>query len=79
MVAIKTFGAATEAWLANARLTDITRAVRKRIIDPDILPVFRNRQLTEIQVDDLRALWNKVKERGAPATAVRLERFRSSG
>jgi len=27
---------------------------------------------TEIQPDDLRALCNKVKERGAPATAVQI-------
>ncbi|NIJ76419.1 type IV secretory pathway TrbF-like protein [Xanthomonas campestris] len=72
VVAIKTFGAAMEAWLANARLADSTRAMRKHIIDRDILPVFRNRLLTEIQAEDLRALCNKVKERGAPATAVQI-------
>lgn len=72
VTAIKTFGAAMDAWLANARLADSTRAMRKHIIDRDILPVFRNRLLTEIQADDLRALCNKVKERGAPATAVQI-------
>ncbi|WP_434803245.1 tyrosine-type recombinase/integrase [Paracidovorax avenae] len=72
VTAIKTFGAAKDAWLANARLADSTRAMRKHIIDRDILPVFRNRLLTEIQADDLRALCNKVKERGAPATAVQI-------
>ncbi len=72
MVAIKTFGAAMETWLANARLADSTRAMRKHIIDRDILPVFQNRLLTEIQAEDLRALCNKVKERGAPATAVQI-------
>lgn len=72
VTAIKTFGAAMDAWFANARLADSTRAMRKHIIDRDILPVFRNRLLTEIQADDLRALCNKVKERGAPATAVQI-------
>ncbi|ADX45789.1 integrase family protein [Paracidovorax avenae ATCC 19860] len=72
VTAIKTFGAAMDAWLANARLADSTRAMRKHIIDRDILPVFRHRLLTEIQADDLRALCNKVKERGAPATAVQI-------
>jgi len=72
VVDIKTFGTAMEAWLANARLADSTRAMRKHIIDRDILPVFRNRLLTEIQAEDLRALCNKVKERGAPATAVQI-------
>lgn len=46
--------------------------MRKHIIDRDILPVFRNHLLTEIQAEGLRALCNKVKERGAPATAVRI-------
>lgn len=61
---IKTFGAALDTWLDNARLADSTRAMRKHIIDRDILPVFRNRLLTEIQPEDLRALCNKLKERG---------------
>ncbi|CAG4899764.1 TrbI/VirB10 family protein [Paraburkholderia saeva] len=72
VVAIETFGTAMETWLANARLADSTRAMRKHIIDRDILPVFQNRLLTEIQPEDLRALCNKVKERGAPATAVQI-------
>ena len=40
------------------------------MVDRDILPVFENRQLNEITADDLRALCNKVKACGAPATAV---------
>ena len=72
VTAIKTFGTALDTWLTNARLADSTRAMRKHIIDRDILPVFRNRLLIEIQPEDLRALCNKVKERGAPATAVQI-------
>jgi len=34
--------------------------------------LFQNRLLTEIQAEDLRALCTKIKERGAPATAVQL-------
>jgi integrase len=51
-------------------MADSTRAMRKSILDRDILPVFQNRLLTEITADDLRELCNKVKARGAPATAV---------
>lgn len=39
-------------------------------IDRDILPAFKGRLLTEITSDDLRALCMKVKNRGAPATAI---------
>lgn len=46
VVGIKTFGAAKEAWLTSARLADSTRAMRKHIIDRDILSVFRDRLLT---------------------------------
>lgn len=53
-------------------MADSTRAMRRSIIDRDILPVFRNRRLTEIAPDDLRALCTNVKSRGAPATAVHI-------
>lgn len=66
----KRFGEFTVRWAAEARMADSTRAMRKSILDRDILPVFQNRLLTEITADDLRELCNKVKARGAPATAV---------
>lgn len=51
-------------------MADSTRSMRQSILDRDILPVFQNRLLTEITANDLRDLCNKVKARGAPATAV---------
>ena len=66
----KTFGEFTVRWAAEARMADSTRSMRKSILDRDILPAFRNRLLTEITADDLRDLCNKVKGRGAPATAI---------
>lgn len=70
LTAAKTFGDMTGRWLADARMAESTRAMCKSIVDRDILPAFKNRLLTEISADDLRALCNKVKSRGAPATAV---------
>lgn len=72
LTAARTFGEMTERWLADARMADSTRAMRKHIIDRDILPVFQNRKLKEVTPDDLRALCNKVKARGAPATAIHI-------
>ncbi|MCK6431290.1 MAG: tyrosine-type recombinase/integrase [Burkholderiaceae bacterium] len=66
----KSFQEFTECWFADAAMADSTRSMRKAIIDRDILPVFRNRLLAEIGPDDLRGLCNRVKDRGAPATAV---------
>lgn len=66
----QTFGEFTTRWANEARMADSTRSMRQSILDRDILPVFRNRLLSEISADDLRDLCNKVKARGAPATAV---------
>lgn len=66
----KTFGQFINRWLEEARMAESTKSMRKSIIDRDILPVFRNRLLAEIGPEDLRNLCAKVKERGAPATAV---------
>jgi len=70
LTAAKNFGDMTAQWLAGARMADSTRAMRKSIVDRDILPAFQNRLLNEITADDLRALCGKVKGWGAPATAV---------
>lgn len=66
----KSFGEFGERWFQEARMADSTRAMRRSIYERDILPTFRNRLLTEITPDDLRAMCAKVKGRGAPATAV---------
>jgi len=66
----KSFGEFGERWLQEAKMADSTRAMRRSIYERDILPTFRNRLLTEISPDDLRAICAKVKARGAPATAV---------
>lgn len=66
----RNFGAVGSLWLKEARMAESTRAMRKAIFDRDVLPVWKNRLLTEIAPDDLRQLCAKVKERGAPATAI---------
>ncbi|BDD68186.1 integrase [Sphingobium sp. TA15] len=66
----KRFGEFGEKWFQESRMADSTRAMRRSIYERDILPIFRNRLLTEITPDDLRMMCGKVKDRGAPATAV---------
>ncbi|HEV2898464.1 MAG TPA: tyrosine-type recombinase/integrase [Pseudaminobacter sp.] len=65
-----TLGEAGKRWFKHAKMAESTRSMRKAIFDRDILPVWKSRLLTEITPDDLRALCAKVKERGAPATAI---------
>ena len=66
----ETFGAVGQRWMKTAPMAESTRAMRKAIFDRDIYPMWKNRRLSEITPDDLRSQCAKVKERGAPATAV---------
>lgn len=66
----KSFGQFGERWLIESKMADSTRAMRRAVYERDILPTFRNRLLKEILPDDLRTMCAKVKDRGAPATAV---------
>lgn len=68
----KSFGEMTGCWPVDARTADSVRAMWKDIIDHDILPVFQDSKLREVTPDDLLALCNKVKVRGAPAIAIRI-------
>ena len=66
----KSFGEFGEKWLRAASMADSTRAMRRAIFERELLPVWRNRLLTEISPDDLRAHCGAIVERGAPATAI---------
>ncbi|MFO1091217.1 integrase [Pseudoroseomonas rhizosphaerae] len=66
----KSFGEFGEKWLTRAPMADSTRAMRRAIFERELMPVWRNRLLTEITPDDLRAHCAKIVERGAPATAI---------
>lgn len=66
----KSFGEFGEKWLTAAPMADSTRAMRRSIFERELLPVWRNRLLTEISPDDLRAHCGKIVDRGAPATAI---------
>ena len=66
----KSFGQFGEKWLTAAPMADSTRAMRRTIYERELLPVWRNRLLTEITPDDLRAHCSKIVDRSAPATAI---------
>ena len=66
----KSFGEFAERWFKEAPMADSTRAMRRSIYDRDLEGAFENRLLKEIEPGDLRALCAKVKDRGAPATAL---------
>lgn len=66
----KSFGEFGEKWLTAAPMADSTRAMRRSIWERELLPIWRNRLLTEISPNDLRAHCGKIVDRGAPATAI---------
>jgi integrase len=51
-----------EYYFREAKIAQSTRDMRRHIYDRDIGPAWKNRLMTEITPDDLRALCNKVKE-----------------
>jgi integrase len=67
---IGTFKTFAEIWLRDAGLADSTIAMRKSILERDVLPAFGNRLLEEITPSQIMGLCEKIKGRGAPATAV---------
>lgn len=66
----KSFGEFGEKFLSSAPMADSTRAMRRSIFERELLPVWRNRLLTEITPNDLRAHCGTIVDRGAPATAI---------
>ncbi|MEO6215207.1 MAG: tyrosine-type recombinase/integrase [Sphingomonas sp.] len=66
----KNFGEFGEKYLQSAVMADSTRAMRRAIFEREMLPVWRNRLLSEIAPDELRAHCLSIVERGAPATAI---------
>ncbi|MBO9708095.1 MAG: tyrosine-type recombinase/integrase [Caulobacter sp.] len=70
--AAKTFGEFGRKWLDEGRMAESTRAMRRGIFERDIASAFQNRLLKEIEPHDIRMLCQKVKDRGAPATAVHI-------
>lgn len=59
-------------YLNDAQYADSTRAMKEAIIEKEIYPVFGKLQLEEITTPRLRALCEKIKDRGAKATALQV-------
>lgn len=62
----------TVNFLNDAQYSASTRAMKEAIIEKEIYPVFGKLQLEEITTPRLRALCEKIKDRGAKATALQV-------
>lgn len=61
-----------EKYMQNVRLADSTRAMRKSVIDRDIIPNLGKKLMTEVSTRMVRDLCNKIVERGGRSTAVQV-------
>ncbi|WP_233139481.1 tyrosine-type recombinase/integrase [Aggregatibacter actinomycetemcomitans] len=64
------FSAFAEKYLEEVQLAESTKALRVATYERDIKGTFGNRLMTEITTDEIRRHCNKIKDHGAPSTAI---------
>ena len=64
------FSSFAEKYLEEVKLAESTKALRVATYERDIKSTFGNRLMTEISTDEIRHHCNKIKDRGAPSTAI---------
>lgn len=67
---MRQFGRFAERWFAEADLSESTISQRRRVYDRDIKPFLGRRPLDDIDAGEVRQVCERIKSRGAPATAV---------
>ncbi len=70
-----TFGDLAAKWLEEGDMSESTRDMRRHIVNRDLLPAIGNFTLREVTTEDVRALCEKIKKRGAPSTALHVREF----
>jgi len=66
----ETFGVWAQRWLDKYKMAESTRAMRRHTYQLDLRKAFGSLLLSEITERQLRALCDRIVERGAPAVAV---------
>ena len=69
-VAAGTFGEWAEIWLKKHTMVESTRDMRRSVYERELAGKFGRQKMQEVTHEDLRALCDKIVDRGAPATAV---------
>ncbi len=70
-----TFGELTAQWLSESEMPESTRDMRRHVVNRDLIPALGNFTLREVTSQDVRALCEKIKMRGAPSTALHVREF----
>ncbi|HBM2945031.1 TPA: tyrosine-type recombinase/integrase [Klebsiella michiganensis] len=74
----ETFAVHTDAYMKHVVLAESTRAMKRAVIDRDILPAMGNKLMSEITTPMVRDLCDRIVERGGRATAVQAREIISS-
>ncbi len=70
-----TFGELATQWLNDEDISESTRDMRRHIVNRDLLPALGNFTLREVTPEDVRALCDRIRKRGAPSTALHVREF----
>lgn len=73
-----TFGGYTDKWLASLKVADSTLDLKRGVIKREISPTFGNKLLKEISTESVLTHCEKIRDRGAPSTAVQVREIMSS-
>lgn len=73
-----TFGEYTDKWLSSLNVADSTLDLKRGIVSREILPIFGNKLLKEISTENVLAQCEKIRDRGAPSTALQVREIMSS-
>lgn len=72
------FNGYTDKWLSSLKLADSTLDLKRGIIAREILPSFGNKLLKEISTESVLSHCEKIRDRGAPSTAVHVREIMAS-
>ena len=73
-----TFGEYTDKWLVSLKVADSTLDLKRSVVIREILPTFQNKLLKEISTESVLAHCEKIRDRGAPSTALQVREIMSS-
>ncbi len=73
-----TFGEYTDKWLTSLKVAESTFDLKRGVIKREILPAFSNKLLKEITTESVLAHCERIRDRGAPSTALQVREIMSS-
>ena len=72
------FGEYTDKWLVSLKVADSTFDLKRSVVIREILPTFQNKLLKEISTESVLAHCEKIRDRGAPSTALQVREIMAS-